>query len=182
MPSLPSGTLIGYHGTTASKGREILRTRDFRNSLRLSNWLGDGTYFWEGDFQRALEWARPVAKKAGENAIVLETRLRLGNCLDLTQRQWLEDLREVAAHLKEETHNDGGHLPRNRGTNHAYDCALINRACSELGGFDTVRAAFQDGDLVSDRSALRVLSHIQIAVRSERVIQKDSLRKAYTGL
>lgn len=182
MVSRSEARVTAYHGTTASIGREIRRSRSFKGSLRLSNWLGDGTYFWEGDFQRALEWARPIAQKRAENAIVIEVSLRLGKCLDLTQRRHLEDLRDVAEALETETTNDGGTLPMNVADNHAYDCALINRACKDLGEFDTVRAAFQDGDLIAEHSAIRVLSHIQIAVRNEKVIDKSTIRGTFTGL
>ena len=46
------------------------------------DWLGHGIYFWEHNYQRALEWAQQSPKV--EHPAVIGAVIDLGYCLNLT--------------------------------------------------------------------------------------------------
>lgn len=76
---------LGYHGCEKSLAEQlILNRKPMEPSENKYDWLGSGIYFWEGDPQRALEFAKEV-KKCKE-PFVVGAIINLGNCLDLTRR------------------------------------------------------------------------------------------------
>lgn len=87
---LPS-PIIGLHGCDQSIGEAILgdEIEHLAPSLNDYDWLGSGIYFWEGNpqraFQFALERARGGRNSRGEivKPFVLGATLNLKRCLNL---------------------------------------------------------------------------------------------------
>jgi hypothetical protein len=158
--------------------------------LKMSNsnhdWLGEGTYFWDSDPQRALEWAEE--KKANgkcSDPFVVGAIIHLGNCLDLSLRSNLDFLAEVYRTFETERTSLGLKMPINRNspslasTNNvirSLDCAILNyvhtlNKRAKLPEFDTVRGIFVEGDPAYPGSEIYHKTHVQIAVRNPACIK-----------
>lgn len=58
------GLLIGFHGCDVSRQQELLATPSLLpKSEEAFDWLGNGMYFWENNYQRAMEWAIDKERK-----------------------------------------------------------------------------------------------------------------------
>src|SRR5690606_9876002 len=91
-----------------------------RPSENAYDWLGHGIYFWENNYQRALQFARDLKEnppKGKENLIkkpaVLGAVLDLGYCLDLLDSKYLEFLKESFDVLCDNVQEVGLPLPKN---------------------------------------------------------------------
>jgi hypothetical protein len=186
LSKLPS-VVIGYHGGDRADG---LAAAVDGNSLRMSNsnhdWLGVGTYFWDSDPQRALEWAQEK-KENGKCAdpFVVGAIIDLGNCFDLSLRPNLDFLAEVYRTFEKERLSLGLKMPINRDSPNgssrnkvirSLDCAIINYVHTlteraKLPAFDTVRGIFVEGDPAYPGSEIYHKTHIQIAVKNPDCIK-----------
>lgn len=86
-----------------------------------------------------------------------------------------ESLRLPTSSTSSSASPPGGHPAQNRPSgNRARDCAVVNwyceRAAQEGPPIMSVRAIFEEGDPIFESSAIRALSHTQIAVRDPSVI------------
>jgi hypothetical protein len=162
--------VIGYHACAKPVADRLLRDEPFRPSTNDWDWLGHGVYFWEFGHQRAHDWATQWPKLQGKPFAIVGAIIQLGHCLDLLDTKHARRLAKFGRDLAEV----GGPLPRNEGPKRSLDCLLINSYCDTVKRdglpYDTVRGLFQEGDPVLDGSALRLQSHIQIAVRRPSAI------------
>jgi hypothetical protein len=172
--------VLAYHGCDAVVAEQLLAGEPFRKSENDYDWLGAGVYFWEYGADRALQFARDQQRrgKVTEPAVVGAV-VQLGNCFDLLDTAYTEDLalgfrkyRSFAAH-------SGWMLPRNAGSTpdkklRRLDCWVLNHYLDELDAagvaFDTVRCGFQEGERAFPGSGIYRESHIQISVRNPACI------------
>lgn len=192
-----SGFVLGYHGCDEEVAEAIFAGEAMRASEKDYDWLGPGAYFWEGDADRAAEWAaeRVKARRYIKGAVVGAV-IDLGNCLDLTIRSHLELLADAYKSLASGLTRAGESLPENKGTTRGgtvetplryLDCAVIKHLHENIeadaketranGGlpifepFDTVRGLFHEGGQLYPGGGFYTHTHAQIAVRSP-----DSIR------
>lgn len=79
-----SGFVLGYHGCDEAVAETILGGDPMRISTRDYDWLGPGAYFWEGDADRAREWAE---QRVAEGAYAAPGSCQSNaNCSPLTRR------------------------------------------------------------------------------------------------
>jgi hypothetical protein len=184
ITSLPAGNpiaftsfVLGYHGCPRRTAEQVLSGEVTLSPSRNEyDWLGSGIYFWEHNPRRALEWAQ--SQRGNTKPAVLGAIIDLGRCLNLLDTENLA-LINVAFHdLRKRLKKAGQSLPTNRNPRSAprksdllirsLDCAVINHALNLAGKqnlpFDTVRAAFLEGQRLYPGSGLREKSHIQINV------------------
>lgn len=150
------------------------------------DWLGAGTYFWDSDPQRAMEWAEEKRQHGKcNNPFVVGAIIDLGNCLDLTLRSNLDLLAQVYQTFETEQKTLCLKMPENRNSKNVksknkvirlLDCAILNylhllNERSGLTPFDTVRGVFVEGDPAYPGSEIFQKTHIQIAVRNAACIQ-----------
>src|SRR5580693_9214327 len=81
--------VTGFHGSSYERAATIVTLGEFAPSKNDYDWLGHGVYFWEYAPLRAWQWAR---QKYGERACVVEARITLGRCLDLTDTRYTSAL------------------------------------------------------------------------------------------
>jgi len=186
VSKLPS-VVIGYHGCDREQG---LAAAVDGAPLKMSNqnhdWLGEGTYFWDSDPQRALEWAEEKrAHGKCQDPFVVGAIIDLGNCLDLSLRLNLDFLAEVYKTFEQERLSLSLKMPINRDSPsvasknkviRSLDCAIINyvHLLNERAGlpkFDTVRGIFVEGDPAYPGSEIYHKTHVQIAVRNPDCIK-----------
>ncbi|RZT09817.1 hypothetical protein SAMN05216319_1740 [Duganella sp. CF402] len=201
--------VVAYHGCDFDTAIQL--TGDDYSHLRPSknpyDWLGEGIYFFEGDGLRAKMFAEAAAEAPHLNltacpilrSYAIGAVIQLGNCLDLTTQAGIEEIKLAYAALEEDL-PAGFELPRNRsagpddleGILHHLDRAVINHVHGQRIKFgqppyDTVRGLFAQGQPVFPTSAIRRLSHIQIAVRNADCIlgyfhPKLPIKDSFQGL
>jgi hypothetical protein len=175
--------ILGFHGCDASVGERILSGQGhLKPSEKAYDWLGHGTYFWEGNALRAREWARDRhAEGKIKEPFVLGAIIDLRHCLDLFDRSAMQQVCEAHAVLQEISRRDGTPLPANTGATpdmaaRRLDCAVINalhglRANRMLPAYDSIRAPFLEGEPIYQGAGFRSQTHIQICVRDVACIK-----------
>ena len=129
--------VVGFHGTSVDRAATILSSGAFTPSRNDYDWLGHGVYFWEHAPMRAWQWAR---QKHRDLAAVVEARISLGMCLDLTDIRYTAVLRLAYESLLDAFIKSGKPLPVNRNKARFLDCLVINYLTTYvLPEVDTVR-------------------------------------------
>jgi hypothetical protein len=167
--------VLGYHGAKADGSSEYAKrlllgevgVEEWKPSENEYDWLGHGIYFWEHSPERARRWA-------GADGIVIGAVIQLGNCLDLTDLRYTGLLMQSYTALEADYRQKNKPLPQNRGRElklRMLDCLVINSLPTPiLQEVQTVRGAFEEGDEAFPGAALKVETHIQIAVRDRQCI------------
>ena len=180
MYSKKPSFVYGFHGLDKEIALQILNQEiDFEPSHNIYDWLGDGIYFWENNFERAQKYAIEDSKRKTskiKTPFALGTVIDLGNCFDLLEQKNLEFLGWAYSELEKSLAEDGEELPINSpfGANdfdfkkRELDCAVIRYAhklAKEEGmEFDSVRAAFWEGNPLYPGASFKAENHIQIAI------------------
>ncbi|MER8798277.1 hypothetical protein NKH75_29610 [Mesorhizobium sp. M0984] len=176
--------VTGYHGTDRNIADAIVRGASFTKSETRSDWLGSGTYFWYENLERAIQWAK------GSNAqfpTVIKASITLGNSLNLLYNPHHNFLKAayrdlIVAQSDDRRFKLRKNIQDSRGMfiKRDLDCQVIDNALymRENQGyprFDTVIGGFEDGNPIFPGSALKELTHIQIAVMNTNHIRNCSI-------
>jgi hypothetical protein len=182
--TLPS-FVLGFHGCDRAVADRVIAGRQrLRASANDYDWLGAGIYFWESDATRTREWAHELRRRGKlDRPAVVGAVIDLGQCLNLLDRQYLKLVASAYRFLKNDAERTGTPLPRNRSLPgrsalllRDLDCATIN-VCRELQvdrglpPFDTVRAAFIEGEPLYPNAGFNDRNHIQLCVVNPRCIK-----------
>ena len=174
--------LLGYHGCDREVGEQILgEGGHLRASENDYDWLGSGIYFWEDNPRRALDWAEFVrehpkfSRARIRNPFVIGAVIDPGNCLDLLETDSIRIVEETYRRLAAVLSAAGAPMPKNQrhGSEWAMrrlDCAVVNhvhefRAQAGEAEFDSVRAAFVEGEPLYPNAGFHRRTHIQLCVR-----------------
>jgi len=177
----PPSFVLGFHGCDRSVGEAILSGAAVHllPSQNDYDWLGSGIYFWEGNPQRALDFAQE-RMQGGANSqgdirepFVLGAILNLGRCLDLRDSSALSEVKSSYEAFILSAINTGFVPPQNTGMGlklRRLDCAVMNflhdqRAKEGWPAYDTIRADFWEGEELYPGAGFRQQDHIQICVR-----------------
>ncbi len=174
-------TIVGYHGCSLEFSRPLLLgekpIHEWQPSRNRWDWLGHGIYFWEHSPERALRWAEEKFLPRNENPAVVGAVIQLGQCFDLLDESFTSELSESYVELAASYGAVGKRLPTNGGPSgkrRNLDCLVINdclERCKRAGfEYDTVRAAFIEGELAYPAAGFYRETHIQIAVRNPACI------------
>jgi hypothetical protein len=174
--------VLGYNGCDSKVAERVIRGKQPLNpSQNDYDWLGEGIYFWEHNAVRAIEFARESRDqpRSGAHTIsqpaVVGAIIDLGFCLNLLDSRSIELVRQAYAGLVNMSAEAGTPLPQNSvGPDlvvRKLDCAVIrylhtNRADEGDEPFDTVRAAFLEGERLYENAGFAAKNHIQICVRN----------------
>ena len=97
MYSKRSNLVLGFHGCDKSVRDKVISNKDYlRNSSNDYDWLGHGIYFWENNYDRALEYAKYIKNNPErcnskiDNPSVIGAIIDLGYCLDLLDSRFLK--------------------------------------------------------------------------------------------
>ena len=164
--------IIGFHGCD-EKTRDHLLTKP--NEIKISkekyDWLGNGMYFWENNYERALQWAKEKQKRGELNKpAVIGAVLQLSYCCDFLDSGYINTLRYYYSLMKALYINAGETLPVNKDLSsddykdkilRELDCAVIEFMHAEIQRqakdeiqakgytnikiFDSVRGVFTEG-------------------------------------
>ncbi len=193
MDSNRPGLVLGFHGCDKSFRDKIVSTNKFNYSKSGKDyeWLGNGFYFWENSYERALEWAEERklnspkgSKNVIENPSVLGAVIDLGYCLDLIEAKHLATLKEFYDLLIQSSKISGNVMPTNSKalktqsdlvirkldyavieSIHTFNKDEKNRA------FDSVRATFFEGEDLYPLAGFKEKNHIQLCIRNSSCIK-----------
>lgn len=180
MPNqFPDNLVYGYHGTSDVNVPSILRD-GFQRSAKPWDWLGHAAYFWEGDRERAAEWASLKADEVGGSPVVLRALIDLSRCFDLTLQRYRDRLAQIALTVINQLPPEALAKMRQTELRRDLDCHVLNSlfstATSSDGSpvFTTVRALFREGQPLFAvgglASGIYDLDHIQIGVLDHSAI------------
>lgn len=170
--------VLGFHGCKLNTFESVLYSHEqLKPSNNTYDWLGNGVYFWENSYERAMEWAK---KRYGENGRVIGSVIDLGHCLNLTDFSSTSILQEGYKVLDEAIKIAGLQMPENKNGKSVtdvllrdLDCAVIEQVhkLNEKEPYDSVRGVFTEGVPIYPGSALQEKTHIQICVVNPNCIK-----------
>ena len=180
--SLAGGLLLGYHGCDRAVAERILAGDDeLKESSADHDWLGPGIYFWVDSPALAFGWACHVSLAHPEKIrqpYVVGAYLNPGLCLNLTDLGVTLELKRAYEDWEAVMQTAGKPLPVNQTDpvsgetiSRPRDCAFLQfihatREDSGLPAYDSVLGVFESNPPVFPGSAMKLRTHIQIAVRS----------------
>lgn len=175
------GLVLGFHGCDANVAEVVLAGQQahLKPSENAYDWLGPGVYFWESDPWRALSFASDAQERPflTRGAILQPTAvgavIDLGRCCNLLEVAALDEVRQAHQFLAAAAAAAGAPLPRNKGPERGQrflDKAVMEtvhqlRLERQLPDYQTVRAAFLEGEDLYEGAGFKARNHIQIAVR-----------------
>lgn len=198
MYSSKSNLIIGFHGCDESVANNLLNNP---NTIKISNkpydWLGHGIYFWENNYQRALEWAKDKQKQGKiKKASVIGAVLTLDYCLDLVDSEFINTLSAYYKAMEDDFELNNKELPKNSDVTkdehkdmliRELDCAVIEymhqkideqyasdiktKGFSDFKIFDSSRGVFTEGGPAFPGAGIQKKSHIQICIRNMKCIK-----------
>jgi len=186
--------VVGFHGCDKTIFDQVIKQGvALSKSENDYDWLGHGVYFWEGSYERALEWAKKNPKV--KNAAVIGAFIKLGHCLNLLDLNCLKQVKATYDILKLESIEYGQALPQNKlyidniSFVRALDCKVILRLqqlnnefiaqdleLSDMLGqnkrkiqnhlqfIDSVRGMFPEGEALYEGAGFRAKNHIQLCI------------------
>ena len=176
-------TVYAFHGCDESVADAVISGKmELQPSKNDYDWLGSGIYFWENAPERALRWAQEQQKRnpgSIKNPAVVGAVVHLGNCLNLMDKASNQPIGEaykvlevVFAEIRKRLPEFK--IPANGKKLHRLDALVLNTACMfaerNKYPYDTIRAAFIEGEPVFKGSAIQSDTHIQLCVRNSASI------------
>lgn len=191
MYSKRAGLILGFHGCDEKVRNFIVANKNavLSPSENEYDWLGNGIYFWENNYVRALKYAQDLrdhpikANSLIKNPSVLGAIIDMGHCLDLLDSQYL-NLLKSGYHILTDLHNTHDlDIPKNKAIEKQGDLLLRNLDCAVietihqfnkdegLDQFDSARGVFWEGRELYPNAGFKEKNHIQIAIRNPNCIK-----------
>lgn len=188
MYSSDHGLLLGFHGCDQSIRDNIVTGKiAMKPSNNKYDWLGSGIYFWQNNEERAIDFSKnPPGKKKFDNPAVLGAVFNLHHCLDLTDKKYLDEVKDAFDSLTDTLATYNIPMPQNRvvpGSLNSNEKLLRELDCSVLewlhwerfqrgeDPFDSIRCVFIEGAPIYEGSAFHEKTHIQVCIRNANCIK-----------
>lgn len=198
MYDIKPNLIIGFHGCERQvRDALLMNPNDFKISQKPYDWLGHGIYFWENNYERALQWAMEKKERGIiKEPAVIGAVLYLGYCCDLLDKRYIQLLADYFTKLKTRYHKLQQQLPENKDLKEDnyknkllrnLDCAVIEymhekiqdqvqsdiaeKGYSPYKIFDSTRGVFIEGGPAFEGAGIFEKSHIQICIRNPNCIQ-----------
>jgi hypothetical protein len=179
------GLVLGFHGCEESiRDAVVSGNMMLKASQNKYDWLGYGFYFWQNNYERALDFAtNPPGKKEIEKPAVLGAVLSLGSCLDLTDKKHIGSIQFSYENLRKSAISENKKLPVNKNSKDSNDRVLRELDCSVIENlhesmrilqtppFDSTRGVFIEGSPIYENAGFHEKTHIQICVRNPNCIK-----------
>lgn len=173
--------VIGFHGCKKEVfDKVVYKGEHLAASINEYDWLGNGIYFWEQNYQRAFEWAQ---NRYGTDGAVIGAIIDLGYCLNLTDSSSNEKLQLGYRILKLRCELSGKSLPANRPSKKSKDVLLRDLDCAVIQqihyyntdsgeqAFDSVRGIFTEGNPVYPGAEILEKTHVQLCICNPNCIK-----------
>ncbi|MBS1660333.1 MAG: hypothetical protein JST68_04710 [Bacteroidetes bacterium] len=190
--------IIGFHGCERQvRDKLLMNPNDYIISQKPYDWLGHGFYFWENNYDRALQWATEKQERGIiKEPSVIGAVLYLGYCCDLLDKRYIKLLAGYFNKMKDYSSKLQKELPKNKDVkDDAYknkllrnlDCSVIEymhekiqqqvqsdlvlKGYSPHKIFDSTRGVFIEGGPAFEGAGIFEKTHIQICIRNPNCIQ-----------
>lgn len=172
--------IFGFHGCRKEVYELVLNNQEMlQMSSNTYDWLGNGIYFWENNYQRAVEWAK---NRYGEDGTVIGAFINLGYCLDATDYKNVSVFKMGYDLLLAKVNSTEGVMPKNKGCKgkdilvRDLDCAVIEEIhdhCRKNGMrmYDSVRGTFEEGEEMYPGAAFKEKTHTQVCILNPNCIK-----------
>lgn len=173
--------VIGFHGCNKETCSKVINNGEHLIASSNSyDWLGNGIYFWEQNYERAYEWAK---NRHGSDAAVIGAVIDLGYCLNLTDYSSNEKLKLGYKALEIRCNLLNKDLPKNRPSTKTKDVLLRDLDCAvieqihyynkeeKLPLFDSVRGIFTEGEPVYPGAEILEKTHVQLCICNPNCIK-----------
>lgn len=173
--------VLGFHGCSKSVFESVVYQGEaLKASENEYDWLGHGIYFWEQNYQRAIEWA---TNRYGDDGAVVGAVIDLGYCLNLTDNFSAQVLRNGYEILKIRCEAAEMDLPQNVPSKRTKDILLRNLDCAVIQQvhdynkdngktpFDSVRGIFTEGGPVYPGAEFQEKTHVQLCICNPNCIK-----------
>lgn len=198
MYDVKPNLIIGFHGCDANVRDKLFKEPDeIIVSKEPYDWLGHGMYFWENNYDRALQWAQDKMKRGRiKTPSVIGAIIYLGYCCDFLDTKYIQMIKTYYKIMAAACKADQNELPKNRDIAQdkhkdkvlrELDCSVIEFMHAEIldetqidirekgfGGnkiFDSTRGVFTEGGPAFDGAGIFEKSHIQICIRNPNCIK-----------
>lgn len=209
MYSTRPNLYIGFHGCDVATRDELVQNPDkIKKSTEKFDWLGNGFYIWENNYNRALKWAKDKKKRGRINEpSAVGVIYSLDYCLDFTDSKFIDILSTYYQLMKSDFLEAGKELPINKNLpkdkHHdlilrELDCAVIEylhqkikermeddkskQGYSDFRSFDTVRGIFTEGGPAYEGAGIQLKTHIQICIRNLNCIKGFFIPRKEIGI
>lgn len=182
--------VLGFHGCDRSVAEKVISGKDrLKKSSNSYDWLGGGIYFWENNPSRALYFAN-ILKDSPERArveikhpAVIGAIIDLGYCFNLLDHENIKILKQGYDFLISALKKANLPIPKNISGGDSRDLLLkkLDRAVIDFihtyndenneRPYDSVRAAYIEGDEVYPTAGFNDKNHIQICIRNPNCIK-----------
>lgn len=207
MYDIKPNLVIGFHGCDRQVRDTLLLNPDyFKISQKPFDWLGHGLYFWENNYDRALQCAiDKMTRGEIKEPAVIGAVLYLGHCCDFLEQRYIRFLASYYDVCLDTYTNLGKPLPQNKDLRtdphknkilRFLDCAvieimhlkLLNQVKADIDKpgypqhkiFDSTRGAFIEGGPAFEGAEIREKTHIQICIRNPNCIKGFFLPRRIT--
>lgn len=173
--------VLAFHGCNLDTFKKVIYNNEHLHASDNSyDWLGNGIYFWEQNYERAYSWAK---NRYGNDAAVIGAVIDLGFCLNLTDSASNEVLKTGYELLKLRCRLSKIEMPQNIKSKISKDILLRNLDCAviqqihdynrqaQIQDFDSVRGIFTEGNPVYDGAAILEKTHIQLCICNPNCIK-----------
>lgn len=195
MYSARPGLIFGFHGCEKSVRDNVVSVKTMlRPSKNSYDWLGKGIYFWESNYDRAIDFARnPPGKRKYKNPSVVGAVLDLGYCLDLLDTRYLRLVKDSYETFAATAKMSGQEIPKNQTVDDSRDTLLRKLDCAVIENlhatqrqigqvpFDSARAVFIEGPELYPNAGFHDKNHVQICVRNPNCIKGFFIPRSNTG-
>lgn len=172
--------ILGFHGCDESLiAPLVLGQTELKPSQNKYDWLGPGIYFWENNHSRALEYARSLQQREPDKVkqpAVVGAIINLGNCLDLTDSEYLDEVKDAYKFTVDLYKEMGFPLPENKNVGQStdellryLDCAVI-RTLHQMNErvnaptYDSIKGSFIEGSPLYPGAGFKDKNHIQLCI------------------
>lgn len=189
---------IGFHGCDEkTRDKLLVNPNEVKISREKFDWLGNGMYFWENNYERALQRAKDKQKRSSiDKPAVIGAVLQLNYCCDFLDSEYINTLRHYYKLMETFYENAEQPLPKNKDLPsdkykdkiiRELDCSVIEFMHSEVQRqareeiqvrgytgikiFDSVRGVFTEGGPAFEGAGLFEKSHIQVCIRNPNCIK-----------
>lgn len=204
--------IIGFHGCDEGTQDKLLTNpNEIKMSEEKFDWLGNGMYFWENNYERALQWANDKQKSNRKKNIikkpaVIGAVLQLNHCCDFLDSEYIMTLKHYYELMVAFYELGEQPLPQNKNAPsdkyedkvlRELDCSVIEFMHSEIQSnakkeiqskgytdykiFDSVRGLFTEGGPAYKGAGFLEKTHIQICIRNSNCIKGFFLPRKETN-
>src|SRR5258708_37443330 len=116
MYDVKPNLIIGFHGCERSvRDALLMNPNDYKISQKSFDWLGHGFYFWENNYDRALQWATEKKDRGLiKEPTVIGAVLYLGYCCDFLEKRYIQLLANHFNDMKTMYEASKKELPQNK--------------------------------------------------------------------